>query len=365
MTPHDRYQAFMHFQPVDRPPLMDWGPWESTLANWIRETRKSREQLMQWGADCDPLRDTGVDFSMIPPFDEEVIGADELTFTKTDRMGLTYRQFKLDSETSMPEYVGAPVRDWDDWKQIRQRFDPTTPGRYPADWNERIGQWNQEHPILRLYGYVITYYGGPSLFGFVRMLLGAERALYAFHDEPDLVHDMMETIAEFTIAMFQKALREAPVTYAQFWEDMAFRGGPLISPDMFRKFMMPRYKRITELLRKSGVDVIFVDSDGDVSQLIPLWLESGINGVYPMEQAAGNDVHNYRREYGKDLLMAGGIDKRCLALGREAIDTELQKKIPLAFDGGYLPTLDHSIPPNVVHDSFQYYWERKKQLLGV
>ncbi len=177
MTPRIRYQAFMHFQPVDRPPLMDWGPWESTLANWIWETGKSREELTQWSADCDPLRDTGVDFSMIPPFDEEVIGEDEFTFTKTDRMGLTYRQFKQNPETSMPEYVGAPVKGWDDWKKIKQRFDPTTPGRYPADWNELVTRWNQEQPILRLYGYVITYYGGPSLFGFVRMLLGAERSV--------------------------------------------------------------------------------------------------------------------------------------------------------------------------------------------
>ena len=101
---------------------------------------------------------------------------------------------------------------------------------------------------------------------------------------------------------------------------MAYCAGPLISPKMFRQFMIPRYRRITDLARSRGIDTIFVDSDGDVSQLIPLWLAAGVNGVYPMEVAAGMDVVALRRQYGKDLLMTGGIDKRVLAQDRRAID---------------------------------------------
>ena len=302
---------------------------------------------------------------MSPPFEEKVIAEDDLTFTKVDRMGLTYRQFKQDSDASMPEYIGAPVRTPKDWQEIKRRFDPTSPGRYPADWPALVSHWRREKPILRLYGFVQTYYGGPSLFGFVRMLLGAERALYAFYDEPLMVHDMMETATEFSIAMLEKALREAPVTLAQFWEDMCYRSGPLISPALVREFMVPRYKRITDAIRRAGVDIIFLDSDGNVEQLLPLWLESGINGHFPMEQQAGNDIGAYRKKYGQDLLMSGGIDKRALARGKEAIDRELESKIPLAFEGGYVPALDHGIPPDVSYANYMYYWERKKRLLGV
>ena len=365
MTPHQRYLAFMRFQPVDRPPLSEWGPWESTVASWMVETGRSRDDLLGYQRECDPDGSAHVDFSMLPPFEERVLGEDKTSVTRVDRMGLVYREFKEAPETSMPEFLAFPVRNRDDWQQIKRRFDPDTPGRYPADWADRVAVWRRDEPILRLYGFVATYYGGPSLFGFARMLLGDEQVLYAFHDDPALVHDMMETATEFALAMLARALGEAPITVAHFWEDMCYRTGPLISPAMFREFMLPRYKRITRAIRDAGVDIIFVDSDGNVAELLPLWIEAGINGVFPMEQAAGNDLHAYRKRYGTSLLMSGGIDKRALAAGRASIDRELDDKIPLALAGGYVPTIDHSIPPDVPYENFRYYWARKKQLLGV
>jgi uroporphyrinogen decarboxylase len=129
--------------------------------------------------------------------------------------------------------------------------------------------------------------------------------------------------------------------------------------------MLPRYRRIVDTIRAAGVDLILVDSDGDVSELIPIWLEAGINGVQPLEQAAGNDLATYRREYGRDLVMTGGIDKRALARGREHLDRELAEKLPLALEGGYLPMIDHGVPPDVSWENWQYYWGKKKEMLGV
>ena len=251
------------------------------------------------------------------------------------------------------------------WQEIKKRFDPSTPERYPLGWEGYVARLRQSRPIVRLYGFVAVYYGGPSLYGFTRMLLGGEKVLFAFHDAPDMIHDMMETAADFFISLTERALREAPVTYAHVFEDMCFRGGPLISPSMVAEFMAPRYRRITKAIRKAGVDIIFVDSDGDVEQLIPSWLDSGINGVCPMEQAAGNDIREYRRRFGRRLLMTGGIDKRALAGGRKEIDRELDRRIPLAFEGGYIPHLDHTIPPDVPYEDFMYYWSRKKKMLGI
>lgn len=363
MNPHERFQACMRFQTVDRCPLKEWSPWGATIARWMQESGQNQDAVLSYLRDCDPECNTGVDFSMQPPFNEKTLSEDEETIVRMDRMGTTYREFKQNPETSMPEFMGFPVKSPADWKMIKHRFDPSTPGRYPADWNERVGTWKTDKPVLRFYGLVANYYGGPSLYGFVRMLLGDERVLYAFYDEPDMVHDMMETATEFSMAMLRKALKEAPVTLVQFWEDMCYRGGPLISPDMFRTFMLPRYKRITDLIRSLNVDIIFVDSDGKVDELIPLWLESGINGVFPMEQAAGNDIHAYRRKFGRNLLMTGGIDKRALARGKSAIDQELKDKLSLVDKGGYVPTLDHSIPPDVSYENFCYYWKQKKRLL--
>ena len=354
----------MRFEQVDRCPLLEWGPWQTTIMRWQQETGLDAAALLSYSRECDPVANAEVDFSMMPPFEERVISEDDETITKIDKMGLTCREFKKNPETSMPEFIGFPVRNATDWKEVKRRFDPSTPARYPPDWERLIMKWGTEKPILCLYGGVAAYYGGPSLFGFVRMLLGDEQVLYAFHDNPGMIHDMMETATEFALAILPKALAEAPVTYVQFWEDMCYRSGPLISPAMFREFMLGRYQRITEAIRRAGIDIIFVDSDGKVDELIPLWLEAGINGVFPMEQAADNDIHAYRRRYGRNLLMAGGIDKRALAKDKAAIDRELERQLPLARGGGYIPTIDHSIPPDVSFENFSYYWKRKKELLG-
>ena len=355
----------MRFEPVDRPPLLEWPPWETTTRAWMEETGKDREYVLQYLNECDATASTGINFGMLPPFPERVIAEDADSATMQDRMGKIHRQFRRNPETSMPEYIGSPVREPGDWDAVRQRLIPDVQARYPTDWRERVERWQREKPILKQYSAAASYYGGPSLYGFVRMLVGQEQALYLFYDNPALVHDMMETATGFFVRILERSLREAPLTLVQFWEDMCYRSGPMISPSMVREFMAPRYRRITAAIRGAGHDIIMLDSDGDVKELIPLWLESGINGVFPMEQAAGNDVHVYRREYGRDLLMTGGFDKRTLTQGERAIDEELDARVALAFQGGYVPTVDHSIPPDVPFRSFMYYWKRKKRLLGV
>ena len=330
----------------------------------MEDTGKTRQDLLFWEYECDGEENVGIDFSMIPSFEEKVLHTDDQTFVKTDKMGLTYRQFKDNFDRSMPEYLDNPVKSVSDWKDIKRRFDPSS-ARYPQDWTDRLDRWQKEEPILRLYGWVATYFGGPSLYGFARMLMGTENLSYAFYDEPMMVHDMMETMTDFTIGIIQKALKEAPITLVQFWEDMCYKNGPLISPTTFKEFMLERYKRITRVIREAGVDIIFLDSDGNIEELLPLWIEAGINGLFPMEQAAGNDILEYRKKYGKNLLMSGGIDKKALVRGRTAIDEELEAKIPLALEGGYIPTVDHGIPPDVPYENFLYYWNRKKEMLGI
>lgn len=364
MKPRARYLNFLYGKPVDRPPLQELPPWETTVDKWMEDTGKTRQDLLFWEYECDGEENVGIDFSMIPSFEEKVLHTDDQTFVKTDKMGLTYRQFKDNFDRSMPEYLDNPVKSVSDWKDIKRRFDPSS-ARYPQDWTDRLDRWQKEEPILRLYGWVATYFGGPSLYGFARMLMGTENLSYAFYDEPMMVHDMMETMTDFTIGIIQKALKEAPITLVQFWEDMCYKNGPLISPTTFKEFMLERYKRITRVIREAGVDIIFLDSDGNIEELLPLWIEAGINGLFPMEQAAGNDILEYRKKYGKNLLMSGGIDKKALVRGRTAIDEELEAKIPLALEGGYIPTVDHGIPPDVPYENFLYYWNRKKEMLGI
>ena len=130
--------------------------------------------------------------------------------------------------------------------------------------------------------------------------------------------------------------------------------------------MVPHYKRIIELLRSNGVDIIFLDCDGNVEQLIPLWLESGINYIWPMEVAAGNDVVALRKKYGNSLIIGGAIDKRALIKGKQAINEEVMSKVPFLLEsGGYLPTVDHLVPPEVTFDNYCYYINLMREVAGL
>ena len=127
---------------------------------------------------------------------------------------------------------------------------------------------------------------------------------------------------------------------------------------------MPRYKRVTEHFRKHGIHHLFLDSDGNLEVLIPLLIECGITSIFPLEQAAGMDPVKLRKEYGKNLTFAGGIDKRALIKDKKAIEEELLGKVPrLLEQGGYFPSLDHTFPPDISYENFLYYLELKQKLL--
>ena len=130
--------------------------------------------------------------------------------------------------------------------------------------------------------------------------------------------------------------------------------------------MMPRYEKVTDVLRSSGVDVIFVDSDGNLDELIPLWLECGINGCWPLECAAGNDAVALRKKYGRDIILAGNIDKRELLKGKDAIREEVMSKVPFLLEcGGYFPSVDHMVPPDITWENYLYFINTVREVAGL
>jgi len=283
-----------------------------------------------------------------PRFEIKLVEEDERTRTIIDEAGRKVRQFKADLQR-MPAWLDAPVKNREDWEEYKKRLDPHHPERWPEpDWNayaERLTQ--RDYPLGLEVG---------SFYGLLRDWTGAERLMYLFYDDPALVSDMMAHMEYFSTEIIQRVLKDIQVDFAVFWEDMAWKKGPLISPKMFREFMMPHYKKVTGLLRSKGVDIIFVDSDGNISQLIPLWIESGVNGMYPLEVAAGMDAVELRQRYGNECLLWGNIDKRALAESKEVLKEELDRKIPfLLSQGGYFPGIDHFIPEDVPLENFQFY----------
>jgi hypothetical protein len=356
MNARERFIATMHFEPVDRPVLWEWGPWSATLRRWQKEG--GFEGYPPELHECDPRGGVGVYFGFVPGFERKIVKEDEQTITYINEKGQLLRDMR-NAEESMPEFIDYPVKNRNDWENLKERMNPDSPERYPADWDERVKNTDRTVPIG------IGAGRDDGLFSYIREVMGAESALYLFYDDPKLAHDIMEYRTEFMMRVMEKTLREAKPDWVIFWEDMAYRTASLISPAMFREFMLPRYKRLADFVRSFGIDIIFVDTDGNVGELIPLFLEAGVNGMYPFEMNSGMDVAELRKKYGKELLMYGGIDKRALAEGKEAIDRELERCIPVALEGGYIPTVDHSLPPDISYANFQYYWQRKKEMLGI
>ena len=195
-----------------------------------------------------------------------------------------------------------------------------------------------------------------GMFWWVRKMMGLEGLCTAVYDDPELVGQMMSFSVDYQLEILRRVLRRNVADYAVIFEDLAYKNGPLISPALVRRLMLPGYRKITSCLRDFGIDVIIVDSDGDVSSVIPIWLEAGINGILPCEVAAGMDVRTLRSEYGERLILVGGIDKRALARDRETIRQEVLAKVrPLVQRGGYFPTVDHQVPYEVSLDNYRYY----------
>jgi uroporphyrinogen-III decarboxylase len=251
-------------------------------------------------------------------------------------------------------YISHPVQTRNDWLMMRERFDPHTPGRYPSDWDTQAARLRQRDvPIMMTVS---------SLFWQLRDWVGFENLCLMFHDNPSLVHEMMEHVTVFLMDVLDKALRDINVDAVMLNEDMSYKTAAMISPAMFREFMMPRYKRLVAYFRERKVPVVLVDSDGCVGQLLPLWVEAGIDATFPIEAAAENDVIAYRQRYGQRIGFFGCIDKRAIR-SKEQTFVEVMSKVPwLIEQGGYLPSIDHAVPPDVPLRSYLYMCELIKAL---
>jgi len=361
----------------------EFGYWAATLRRWYEEGLEKIVGIPEEAADGDgvhggaagwrPGRPNGTDANHIcqldeglqrmkcnnylaPLFEEEVLEEQEDWIIVRNDIGMTEKRSK--TRGSLSSYIAGPVKTLDDWEKIKaERLQPSLEGRLPEDW-----------PVL-LEGYrsrtfPLALGGGQGFFGTPRFLLGEVQVLTVFYDQPDLIRQIISDLADFWIALYDPLLDQVDVDLMMIWEDICFNNGPLISPDTFREFMLPGYKKLTSFLRDRGVKNIIVDSDGDVWKLLPLFLEGGVTGMYPFEVKAGMDVVEVRKTYPR-LQMLGGFSKASLIAGKEEIDTELDQKIFWMLEqGGYIPYMDHLVPPDVSWENFYYYRTKLNSLIS-
>ncbi len=363
MTSRERIINWFHYKPVDRPPYWDWGPWYHTYQRWLTEGLEPGpipefQAMDQW-----PVFDVWC--GPYPKYEVKVLEEDEKDIVYINESGQLLKEHKgADKELSMPQFLEFPVTDRASWERFRDERMQPSPERVPADLAQKAKALHEAGLAIRLYGARCVGFFGP-----VREFIGVENLLFLIHDDPKLLHEIEDHITMLFLDSYGRALdlmKDDLPEAVGFWEDMGYKRGPLISPKSFREFMLPGYKAVTDLVRSKGIDLCYVDSDGNCDELIPLWLEGGVNYFYPCEVASDVDIVGLRRQFGKELRLEGGFDKRAIAAGPEAIEAELAKRItPETLEGGMVISVDHSMPPDISYPNFQYYIKRKKELMGI
>lgn len=291
-----------------------------------------------------------------PMFEPKTIREDDAFLEYIDIDGA--RRILAKHEATIPSGLEWPVKDWDSWNKLKaERINmKDLSGRFPANWKQLVEEYkNRDYP-LALGGYP------HGMFGTMAHLLGYEKLFYAYYMDADLIHDMLNTLTELWIAMYEQVLSEVEVDHMHFWEDVSAGKGPMVSLDIVKEFMLPYYKRIIDFVKARGVKTIFVDTDGDCYSLIPLFMSAGVTGMYPFETHCGMDIVKVRQMY-PTLQISGGIPKSEIAKGPARIDEILRPVEEVLKTGGYIPFGDHFIPPDVPWESFKYYREKLNQLI--
>jgi uroporphyrinogen decarboxylase len=305
-----------------------------------------------------------VDFRLLPQFEEKVLEHKNGHYIVQDWKGnvceisdqydVTYLRTARDFVTR--RWIKCPVENRDDWEQMKERYDPDDPGRFPADFAERGKAAAERDAPLQI------IFSGP--FWQMREWCGFEGLCMLMLDRPDLVADMSAFWQQFVSDLLGRLLRHVVPDHVIINEDMAYKAKAMISPAMVRAFCKPCWDAWTGQLKAAGVPLVDLDSDGCIEELIPIWIESGLNVCSPVEVAAHNDLVRFHERYGRSMAYRGGVDKRDMAAGGERIREEMERLRPVVESGGYIPGCDHGVPSDVSWPHFVAYGRLLAEMTG-
>ncbi len=373
MNARQRFRETLLFGNPDKIPLSPGGPRESTLQEWRNQGLPAD---VNWHTHLwdllnikrepqKPGVSLGVSFKMIPTFEEKVLEHRDGHYVVRDWMGAIteisdkydYTYIRAARDFVTRKWHKFPVENQEDWENMKWRYDANSKGRFPDDFEERCGK-------LRDADYPITFkFNGP--FWQLREWLGLENLCIMAIEQPEFIEEMISFWADFVSETMAPVIQNVQIDAVMIGEDMAYKGYSMISPTMVRRFLQPAYNQWVSEIRASGCPIVDMDSDGYIGELIPIWIESNMNCCDPVEVAAGNDIVEYRRRFGKKMAYRGGIDKRALAKGGKIMEEEIMRVVPpLLEDGGYIPGCDHGVPPDISWPNFIEYTRLLAKLTG-
>ena len=384
MTTRERILAVLRNQPVDRVPVLHFGFWGETLAKWAAEGHLTAEEARGWG-DGNPMdaiisRKLGFDGDyyccfhpnawLRPGFERRVVK----TLDDGSRHVLNHEGVVV---LEVPGANGIPAeidhlfkgrREWDEHYRPRLEFHPDRVRKSRVRVNDRMipfDEGGEEFLRTGVRDYAYGLHCG-SLFGWIRNFIGVENCAYLQIDDEPLFAEIIATVADSCYCCVELALAGgARFDFAHFWEDICFKNGPLVNPAVFREYVGPQYKRITDLVNRHGLDIVSLDCDGCIDALLPVWLENGVNTMFPIEVGTWEaSIAPWRERYGEGVRGVGGMNKTVFARDRAAVDAEVERLRPLVAGGGYIPCPDHRIAPDAEWDNVRYYCDRMHAVFG-
>jgi len=350
VVPREEYLDYMTFRANARPMFTEiFGPLIGLKEEWAAQGATAEE------LDFSAFRYRWTDAFGLP-INTGWLGGDPVEILKEtedllvyrDAMGRRMEMTKKTSTLALP--ATHPVKTMDDWRRIKHHYEFS---------EERLaGDWRRHPPRA------VTSVGIPGGFDEPRQLMGEEALAVACYEEPELIHDILQTIAKAALRVLDRVTKEVKVDQLYVHEDMAGRNGPIVGPKQVMEFIVPYYRPIWDLMRDCGARLFMQDSDGDMKPLIPAFLEAGVNLMYPCEPMAGMDIVQLRVQYGNRLAFMGGIDKHVLRQSKEKIAAELEYKIPpMVRSGGCVLGLDHRVPNGTPLSHYRFYIQKAWEII--
>jgi len=352
------YLNLMTFRPHPRSMFVElFGPLVGLADEWLAQGATQDEiNLTAFDFDYVDRVRCGGDTNARNTFPTVTISETDDELIQRDYLGRTVKLCKKTATIPLP--LDFPVKTMDDWLKFKPMF---------VFAEDRIN-WSTVAAAKKARDErgALVIGGIPGAYDMPRELMGEELACLAAYDQPELLHDMLQTFSDTAYGVYSRISEKLPLDQLSVHEDFAGRSGPLVGPDFITTYFKPYYRRIWDMLASRNAQIFQQDTDGNINPVIPALLDTGLTCIYPMEPAAGMDIVALRKQYGTRLAMVGGIDKHVLRKTKADIRRELEYKMqPLMREGGAIFGLDHRIPNGTPLENYRYYVRTAREILGL
>jgi hypothetical protein len=317
MNTRQRFHAALNFQPFDRLPMIEWATWWNlTIERWHTEGLPAEVRT----------------------------GEEIMRYFGLDVMRQDWIRIRKESCPTAASHGAGIIATTEDYERVREHLYPV-----PAIDKDRWRRWAAD----REQGDIVLWFTLDGFFWFPRTLLGIERHLYAFYDQPELMHRINTDLANWQLQVIDELCSVCIPDFMTFGEDMSYNHGPMLSKKLFDEFLLPYYRRVIPRLQEHGITTI-IDSDGDITRPAYWFEEAGLDGILPLERQAGVDMARLRAEHPR-MRFIGHYDKMVMNQGEAAMRAEFERLLPVAAQGGFLISVDHQTPPGVSIDDYRIY----------